>query len=226
MNHFSIETAFNHGWELFKKNTKLLVLASIVYLFSLGLQNIDFLYPTYSLQSRVFVLLVSFVLATAIQIGWYKILLKLIEDKDVKLKEMFDHGSLVLKYFCTFILFVLIVSLPAILGSLVGSFLLDVNAIAFGIVIFLAVLETIILALKFQFAPILVIDSQIGIINAFKKSEEMTRGVKGRLFILFIVMGIANFLGALFFGVGMIVSTPVSTLAYLQVYRKLHSENA
>jgi len=77
------------------------------------------------------------------------------------------------------------------------------------------------LALKYQFAPILVVDEKMGVMDAIKKSGEMTKGKLMDLFLLSLALLFINILGVLALGIGLLVSSPLSMLAYARVYRQL-----
>ena len=58
-------------------------------------------------------------------------------------------------------------------------------------------------------------------IDAMKKSWYMTKGFVVELFLFYLLIIGINLLGAIAFGIGLIVSMPVSTLAYAYMYRKI-----
>ena len=98
-------------------------------------------------------------------------------------------------------------------------------AILFGLMVFFGVLLFIVpgiyLALKYQFFSELIVDKQLGIMESLRKSGEITEGIKWQLLGFSLVLAGVNVLGALCFGLGLLVTIPVTTVAYFIVYRKL-----
>jgi uncharacterized membrane protein len=86
-----------------------------------------------------------------------------------------------------------------------------------GLVLF--IIPGIILAVRLKFYSYLIVEKHMSALDALKESLDMTRGSTVDL-ILFILMGLViNFVGALFFGVGLIVTIPVTYIAQGYVYR-------
>jgi uncharacterized membrane protein len=71
-----------------------------------------------------------------------------------------------------------------------------------------------------QFSQYLVIDKNMGPIDAIKKSWSMTKGHTWDLFLLLLVVIVLIAIGAALLGVGLLVTLPISTVAVAYVYRK------
>ena len=69
----------------------------------------------------------------------------------------------------------------------------------------------------------LVVDKKLDITESIRKSGEITQGHKGWLFGFAIVLGLVNIAGALLLLVGLLVTIPLTTMAYIYVYRQLSS---
>ena len=93
--------------------------------------------------------------------------------------------------------------------------------LAFALGLLLLIVPGIIFGLMFMFATILVIDRELGPIEAMKESNRVTRGYKWNLLGLVLVLALVNLLGALALFVGLLVSVPVTLLALMHVYRVL-----
>jgi uncharacterized membrane protein len=76
----------------------------------------------------------------------------------------------------------------------------------------------------FMFAFFSVIERELGPIEALSESNRITRGHKWPLFGLVLLLIGINLLGVLALGVGLLVSIPVSTLAFVHAYRVLGGE--
>ena len=79
----------------------------------------------------------------------------------------------------------------------------------------------IIWSLKYAFVRYFIVDKGLSIKEAFLESSKITSGSKWNIFWLSILIAIINILGALAFGVGLLLSIPITIMAYAYVYRKL-----
>ena len=199
MKTFSIQVAFKEGWKLFKANKKALIASTFVLMVAGAFQKAPHEALWKEGLSSALILIAVWVVNVILQIGWIKMLLKLIDEEVTSVKELIEHSGLFWKYAATYILLALLVAVGLVLLIIPGVYW----------------------ALKYGFAPIIIVDEHMAIRDAFKKSGEITLGVKWKLFWLLIVMVLSNILGALVLFVGLFVSVPVSMLAYLSVYRQL-----
>lgn len=85
----------------------------------------------------------------------------------------------------------------------------------------LLIIPGIIAALMLLFSNYLVIDKNLGPIEALKESMRITKGHKWQLLLLVLAVACMNILGALAFFVGLLVTVPISILAMAHVYRTL-----
>jgi uncharacterized membrane protein len=94
-------------------------------------------------------------------------------------------------------------------------------AIVVGIGLALLIVPGIILFLMFMFSTIIVIERGLGPIDAMSESRRLTRGHKWQLFGFTLLLFLINVLGLLALIVGVLVSIPVSALAFVHAYRAL-----
>src|SRR3989344_2927339 len=85
----------------------------------------------------------------------------------------------------------------------------------------LLIVPGVIAILTLLFATYLVIDRNLGPIEAMKESARMTKGHRWNLFLLILALLGINILGAIALLVGLLVSIPVSILAVAHAYRTL-----
>ena len=85
----------------------------------------------------------------------------------------------------------------------------------------LLIVPGIIWALKYSQVRFLILDGQMGIMEVFSKSARMTNGSKMELFILYILLGLLNFAGALLFGIGLLFTVPLTMIVVAFVYNLL-----
>jgi len=117
--------------------------------------------------------------------------------------DLFRFGKVFWKYIAGTIIYALIV--------LVGLILLIVPGIYWGI--------------KYMFYAYLIVDEDLGPIEAIKKSGEITQGSKGTLFWLAIVCYLVLLLGLICCGVGLFLAIPTVLLAIAFAYRRLMGQS-
>ena len=86
-----------------------------------------------------------------------------------------------------------------------------------GILLF--IIPGIIATVLLIFAPYMVIDKGYGPIEAIKMSFDKTKEHFWGIFLLLTAVIVLNILGALFVGIGLIVTIPVSFFAVIHAYR-------
>jgi uncharacterized membrane protein len=104
------------------------------------------------------------------------------------------------------------------LKFLAASILLGL-AIVVGLI--LLIVPGIIFALMFMFTTFIVIERELGPIEAMKESRRITHGHKWKLLGLMLLLVLINLLGLAVLVVGLLVSIPVSSLAFADAYRLL-----
>lgn len=144
------------------------------------------------------------VLSVIVRIGYTKIVLRLEDGELPTFKNLFTEYSLFWRYLGTSILQGLVI---------VAGFIL-------------LIVPGIIWAIKYSFAPLILIDTNTTPLGALKESAAITKGKKWQLLGFYLVLGLVNIAGIILLGVGLLVSIPVSTFAMVYVYRKLSSANA
>ena len=107
--------------------------------------------------------------------------------------------------------------------NMLGTSLLVMIIVVVGMI--LLVIPGIIAAIALSFATFSVVDKSLGPIAAIKESYRVTKGHWGALFLFFLVVVGINILGMILLLVGLLVSTPVSMLATVFVYRKLSAQS-
>ena len=84
----------------------------------------------------------------------------------------------------------------------------------------LLIIPGIYLMLRFSMVRFAALDGN-GIVGSLKKSGELTEGVKWKLLGFLLTLLGLNFLGFLLLVVGLIVTVPITMIAYAHVYQKL-----
>lgn len=200
---FAISECLRDGWNTFKANWPFVLGVSIVMFaiqFAGGMLT-GWLEGQGQGDSGIVGLLnlVFTIINLIVGMGWIYILIKLIRNQTATINDLFAKTSVAIKYIAGVILYALIV-----FG---GMLLLIIPGIYF--------------AIKYAFAPYLIIDKGVGPIDALKMSAVMTKGVKWELLGFHLIVLVINVLGLLALGVGLLVTTPVTALAYVSLYDRL-----
>lgn len=98
-------------------------------------------------------------------------------------------------------------------------------SILMGLIVFvgflLLIVPGIIFSLMLAFTLYLVVDRNLGPINALKESRRLTRGNRWSLALLGLALVFLNIVGLVALGIGLFVTVPVSGLAMVHAYRTL-----
>lgn len=182
------------GWELMKKN----------FWFFAGLVLITSIVAGISSQDQqnnpsVSMSIIGWILSTFVSIGVTKITLNLIDQKQLNFDELYKNG----KYFVNYFL---------------GTFLTGL-LVAAGLI--LLIVPGFIWGARYQFVPYLIIDKDMGVMEAFSKSAEMTKGLIVELLVFDAMLIGVVVLGVLALGIGLFWAIPTVWIAMALVYRKL-----
>lgn len=225
---FSASSALRFGWETFKKRPWFFIGAFLLFLFAQSFLNglskaSETLFPGSdadpSLVALVIDLAISFGLGTLVSMGANAFLLAAHDNPDtVKLSALW-HPHPFWKYLGLFVLF----SVVTLAGIVLGFVLVAVLGLEFGLTIAIPLLVVlgVLFSLMFIFSGFLVIDRELGPIEAMKESYRMTSGYRWDLLGFFLLLFLINMLGLLAFVIGVFVSAPVSLLALTHAYRVL-----
>jgi uncharacterized membrane protein len=200
-----LKDAWNSAWSDFKNNGWFLV--GVVAVFFL----VSFVANTVSNRLEIngsyffFVLinLVSYVINALLTLGLIAISLKIIRKQEATWKDLIGYSNILAAYIGASILFGI--------GVFFGMLLLIVPGC-----IFLTV---------YSFYVYGLVDKKLKIMESFKHSARITKGVRWKLFGLCILLGLFNVVGFLFFFVGILFTYPITLLVVAHVYQKLSLES-
>ena len=197
---FSIGESIRFGWNTMKSNLGffvfLLVVVGLIYtipaiLGELGREDLPVLSAILGLVAVVMQIIVG--------MGLIRIALRFCDN---------EHGSLSDLFSCT---------------TLFGKYLL--GSVLYGLIvlggIILLIVPGVIWAIKYGFFSYLIIDQDLGPIEALKRSGEITDGAKWDLFLLGLLLMAINMLGALALLIGIFATIPTAMVATAFAYRKL-----
>jgi uncharacterized membrane protein len=201
---FSAGEALRFGWETFKRRPWFFIGSTVVILLVSGLINglttgIDTAITGSPEEPSLVGSIINLGLGTLISMGATAFYLAAHDNPESADLSMLWHPRPFWKYLGASILLALAVA--------IGFVLLIVPGIIFG--------------LMFMFATFIVIERELGPIDALSESHRITRGYKWPLFGFVLLLLLINVLGLLALIVGLLVSIPVSTLAFVHAYRTL-----
>lgn len=206
---FSPTEAIKFGWETFKKRPwffigamAILVIASIVS--EIPSSVVDSATGATEDNPSILGSLVSYALNVLISMGMTAFFLAAHDNLEGADFSVLWHPSPYWKFFAT-------------------SFLATV-AVTIGLV--LLIVPGLIAMVLFMFSTFLVIDRELGPIEALKASMEMTKGQRWPLFGFILLCALVVFVGILALGIGVLVAGPVAGIAYAYAYRQLSGGTA
>src|SRR3989344_1432092 len=203
---FSKSEAIKFGLTITKRELKFFIGIFVIFIlvnfaFNILAKDISQSFPFYF---SIIVTIALSLVGTILQMGLIKISLNFLDNKKSQHIDLFTTHRPVFKFLTASILYGLIVFAGFILLVIPG----------------------IIWAIKFQFYSYLIVDKEMGPIEALKKSSQITKGVKLDLLVFsFLLTGI-NILGVFAFGIGLILTIPTTIMATAFVYRKLLSKTS
>lgn len=196
---FSIKESVKLGWQKLKDNMEICLLTTLLVLAVGSLVGGREMH----LGNFLFGLIVT-VFMIIIRIGYTKIFLRVYDGESPKFVDIFQEYRTFWRYLGTCILMPL-----AVLGGLI-----------------LLIVPGIIWAVRFSFSPLIVVDTKMGPVASMKESWAITKGKFWKILLFWIVIGLINLLGMLVFGIGLILTVPLTVFASIYVYRELSKAKA
>lgn len=201
---FSASEAIRFGWETFKRRSWFFVGATFLILLASAIcdgftSGIDAALTGSAEDPSIIGTVINLALGTLVSMGATAFFLAAHDNPDTADLSLLWHPRPFWKYLGTSILLSLAVG--------IGFVLLIVPGIIFG--------------LMFMFAPFVVIERELGPIDAMNESNRLTREYKWQLLGFVLLLVLINLLGLMTLVVGLLVSIPVSTLAFVHAYRVL-----
>lgn len=197
---FSVEEALQYGWNIMKENIWFFVGVLVVAWALAGVPHIiaNILHEE-STGLAFFFRIIGWVANIIVSIGMISIALKFLDKQDPKFEDLFSFRPYFWKYLGASILMTIIVWVGIILFIIPGVYW----------------------ALKFQFFGYFVVEHGRDPVEAMRMSSRITHAVKWKLFGFGLVLALINMVGVICLFIGLLVTIPVTLLAYSFVYRRL-----
>ncbi len=237
---FSIKEAIVFGWHKVKSHSSL-VFGVVLTMFALQVASSLVQKNLEGTAMGVAASIVLAVLGIVLGAGMTLIFLKLAKGDHVEYRDIVPPLALVWKYFCVSVLTGLIAFLPLMAGGLLSLGLLSSagsidfakgapvagheSSFALAMVIMVVALGfAIYLAIRYSMARLIVLEGS-DILETLPRSSKLTLNIKWRLVLFALALVALNIVGLLALVVGLLITIPVSLLAYIHVYLKLKAHH-
>lgn len=235
MKDFSIKELVRYGWETYKRNPGIVIGASVLYIvFSVVVPNVvssasESFSGGAAAGLGIILYIAAWAVSLVVQIGYTKAFLNLHDGKSARVADLFTQYHLFWKYLGTSILVNLIVAGPIMVVGILGAILSmsAANDVIFSVAMTLSIMliiPAIYFSIRYGFAMLVTVDRGSGPVEALKQSSAMTVGVKWRILLFWLAMAGLNILGVLALIIGLIVTIPITFIAYLHLYRRLSGD--
>ncbi len=206
MNTLSVKECIRFGWHTFKKRPWFFIIALVgMSIATLLLSSIPDAIDPEGASMLIFALSILFVLASiAVEIFLIRLTLKAHDS----IETVTYTDALPAKPFWKYIGAQIVVGIAVLIGLI------------------LLVVPGIITALAFFMTQYVVVERKMWPIEAMKESARITKGSRWKLFLLILAAIGINIVGLLALFVGLLVTVPVTMLAFAHAYRTLeHKAN-
>lgn len=200
MNNFGKIAVLKEAWVLFKKNLNLILgLIGIYFAYYIAQYVIGYIFQNNFLGSIIsFIFIVLFLV---IQLGAYNMILKIVDGKKAAIQDLYTYPNVAMKV------------LRNIVAGLIVGFIVGIGLLLF-------IIPGIYLLVRLMFFTYYIVDKDAGIIDSIQMSWNLTKSGVINLFFFGLILFFVNFIGALFFGIGLAITMPLTFLATAVVYRK------
>jgi uncharacterized membrane protein len=198
---FTIGGGLREGWELTKVNIGFLVVYQIILFFLIWLFNDWREEWTFS---AVVIQFIGWMIIMLGKMGFYQSALLLTKGLKPRFNQFYANWRLLFSW-------------------IVAGFLFGMM---FAIGLILLIVPGFLVWATFGLYPFFILDKSLGPIEALKKSAKATRGARGHLFLFFLACVGINLLGLLFFGVGLLITVPMTLIALAVIYRKMTGQSS
>lgn len=203
--NIDIAEALHFGWDTLRANFVTYLKILIVWVLLSVIPTV--LVGKLSMVSRMLALPLQFLLLVwqaVLSMGAIYVGFKLIDKKNVEIPDLWACLPKTLDYLIVKVLVTIIVSIGFVLLIVPGC----------------------IWMLQFFFAGYLVVDRGERALDAMKKSSAIAHGAKWSLAGYLAAVFVVNLVGLICFGVGLLVTLPMTMIASLYVYRKLLTQTS
>lgn len=194
---FSIEESLRFGWQKTKEHSRLLFQVMLTF-FAVDVISGIIQATLEGTMLGALARFVLFLVSVFVSTGFLTIALKIARGQDATYTDLMPKIELVWSVFIVSILSVVLIIAGCILLLIPGIYLM----------------------VRFSMVCFSVIDGAKPL-ESFDKSTSLTDGVKWELFGFLVIVILLNVLGAALFMIGLLVTLPVTMIAFAHIYTKL-----
>lgn len=200
-----LQLLFKYSFRQYKKYASFIIGAVLTFIVLAVVPQIYFMMraPETPTMKTQFISLLLTAVQLFLSLGFTKLMLLLIQDEYVRVADMFNNFRPFISYF-------------------IASFLYGI-AVTVGLL--LLIVPGIFVAIRFQFFPYFMLENGDSSFEALRKSYFLSQNLTFELLLFGIVVVVLNILGALLFGIGVILTYPLTTMATAVIYRSLIEES-
>jgi len=192
MKNISIEQSIKYGWRTVLDNFWPLAGLTFLLLVLSGLLG-------YLGEDNAYILFLTYIVQVVVSLIIIRVTLNVFEKNEVSFNGLGDAFNNFWNFLLGFFLYGIIVMIGCMLFIIPG----------------------IIWAIKYTFVPFLIVDKKMSISEAFKTSNKMASGVQWSLFGFWILSVLIQFAGFLCFGIGALLTIPLTWMAIVYIYKNL-----
>lgn len=197
---FTIGEAFGESWKVTRANFgRIWGYLGMVWAVSFGF---NIIVAFWGKEASAVASLIVMVLSVVLTLSFIRVMLMLVDKRETKLDDLFwFEAKTIWAYLVASVLYYLIV-----MGGLL-----------------LFIIPGIIWTYMFMMYAYAIADKGMGAVESLQYSRKLTRGNKGKIFSLMILVMLMNLGGALLLLLGLIVTVPLSAVIMAWTYRRLTS---
>jgi uncharacterized membrane protein len=216
-----IREAFNQGLRSLQENYVLWAAIVFISLFIGGIQ--------YTLKRMgddpIFSLLLIIVslFQIIIWLGTLNIAIKLADGKQAVLSDLFMMYKRLLNFLVSSAVYTFFILSVPLIFLLIVTFFHTMQFIS-AIFFIAACVWVFFITMKNALFEYILVDKDLGPINALRKSREITRGAILKLFCFYVLVTLFNIIGFCCLLIGLFVTIPITLVANAHVYRQLEKQ--
>lgn len=202
---FDLGLAISEGWEKVRDNLGVAVGGIVLYYLVAVVSAITIVIPPVLTYGAVHLMLNAY-------------------DDDADINDLFSGFSRFSDALVPFlVLWVILfgIGLPGTIMSFAGAYDERYSLLGTGLSYLYSLLISLLVTCRFAFAPYLIVEQELGAVDALRASWAMTRHQKLMTITMFIVAGLIGAVGVLACCVGMLFSLPVYYMIWTSAYRQM-----
>lgn len=191
--------AVSYGWRMMVDNILFFVILALIFLVATGIfYGIGGAFIRYPVLTTI-MYVIGFLLSVYIHLAMVNISLKVYKGETPEFRDIFTGSRFFWRFLLADILYGLMVT--------IGLALCVIPGLYFGI--------------KYHFFGYIIVEQDMGVLDALKKSWQITNGAWWDLFVLFILLWLIALAGVVLCGIGLLFAWPIIFMAVVYAYKRV-----